>query len=168
MTVNNADILKIVTDIEAEYIKNLPPPYDVLYSKLAVMEFCGWIEQTFDDILKNYINNKLQLQTNKNYIEKEIIRRNSNFNYDNNFRKMLLNIIGIKNLEKFEYDLENKGALVSQLVPILGRYATERNDAAHTCTPRTTKTYQTPSVVLSDIKTITHIFIEIELEIMNY
>lgn len=59
MIVNNIAILQVVSDIETEYNKSIATHYAILYSKLAIIEFCGWVEQTFDSILQNYCFSKL-------------------------------------------------------------------------------------------------------------
>lgn len=170
MIADNTEILKIVGDIENRYNADMTTNlhFAILDSKLAIIEFCGWIEQTIDEILKAYINNKLIVQSNKDYIE-NIIKRTYGFTYDNHLRKMMISIIGMNKLENFEDYLENKGGLLSQLKPMLEMLTQERNKAAHTFTPQgTTITYQAPSVVLSQINTITPILQEIEQEIIQY
>lgn len=101
MTINNTEILQIVGDIETEYNKSTTTThYAVLYSKLAVIEFCGWIEQVFDEILDEYITDKLMLPANYNHIKNNIIAPNYGLHYEKNFRKMMMSIIGINNLER--------------------------------------------------------------------
>lgn len=103
MIIDNTEIVRIVTDIESEYNKSTTTThYAILYSKLAVIEFCGWIEQVFDSILDEYISSKLCLPANIVYIQNNIIKTNYGFHYDKNFRKMLISIIGINNLENLE------------------------------------------------------------------
>ena len=119
MIVNNTEILQVVREIDVEYNKITATHFAVLYSKLAVIEFCGWIEKTLDEIIKEYINNKLALQENKNYIESNIIKQTHGFSYENHFRKMFVNTIGIKNFENLEDDLEPNNASLTQLKAIL-------------------------------------------------
>ena len=126
MIIDNTEIVRIVTDIESEYNKSTTTThYAILYSKLAVIEFCGWIEQVFDSI---------------------------------------------NNLENLEDYLENYSGFLLQFKSILGSFTTTRNIAAHTYTPYAgaTVTYQSPSVVLSNIRLITPILQKIENLIMRY
>mgnify|MGYP001508713981 FL=1 len=171
MIIDNTEIVRIVTDIESEYNKSTTTThYAILYSKLAVIEFCGWIEQVFDSILDEYISSKLCLPANIVYIQNNIIKTNYGFHYDKNFRKMLISIIGINNLENLEDYLENYSGFLLQFKSILGSFTTTRNIAAHTYTPYAgaTVTYQSPSVVLSNIRLITPILQKIENLIMRY
>ena len=171
MTINNTEILQIVGDIETEYNKSTTTThYAVLYSKLAVIEFCGWIEQVFDEILDEYITDKLMFPANYNHIKKNIIAPNYGLHYEKNFRKMMMSIIDINNLESLEDALESHSAHLSTFKSILGSFTTTRNIAAHTYTPHSgfTTTYQSPSIVISNIHTITPILQDIEQLIMRH
>jgi uncharacterized Fe-S cluster-containing radical SAM superfamily enzyme len=67
----------------------------ILYSKLAILELCGWIEETQDEIIINYVKTKLQRVETITYFEKEIVDKIYGFHYNNQyFRKMLVYTIG--------------------------------------------------------------------------
>lgn len=169
MIIDNTEILRIVGDIETEYNKSTTTThYAILYSKLAVIEFCGWIEQIFDEILDAYITNKLVLPQNYSHIKDNVIKPNYGLHYDKNFRKMLMCIIGINNLESMEDDLDSHSGYLSTFKSILGSFTATRNVAAHTYTPYAgvTVTYQSPSIVISNIRAITPILQKIEQLIM--
>jgi hypothetical protein len=165
MTVNNTDILQIVNEIKIEYDRNQTKNhYAILYSKLAIIEFCGWIEQTFDNIIRDYAQRKLIVSD----IEKAIIKNNHGFRYDNNIRKMLMSCIGINNLENIEDCLEKTSGYLTILKTKLDTFTIYRNNAAHTYTPHgTTITYDAPSIILAEIQTITPILQKLEQEIMT-
>lgn len=169
MAVNNTGILLVVRDIETEYNKSTTTThYAILCSKLATMEFCGWIEQTFDEIIKDYARNKLRIPSNFDYIERTILKNNHGFHYENNIRKVLMNCIGINNLENFEDCLENTLGYLTVLRSKLNTFTTSRNNAAHTYTPYgTTITYVAPSVIVAEINIITPILQKLEQEIMK-
>lgn len=170
MTIDNTEILGIVSDIETEYSKSTTTThYAILYSKLAVIEFCGWIEQMIDAILIEYISNKLVESANFDFIKKNIIEQNYGLHYEKNVRKMLMNIVGMNNLESLEDSLESHSAYLTTLKSILGSFTTSRNTAAHTYTPYgATPTYQSPSVVISNIRTITPILQKVEQLVMSH
>jgi hypothetical protein len=171
MIADNTEISRIITEIENKYSASPPisQQWAILYSKLAVIEFCGWIEQTFDAILENYISNKIVLPKNVDFIKNSIIKRNYGLHYDNNFRNLIRNIIGMNRLENFEDYLENTNGSLTIFRTKLEMYTRERNNAAHTYSPNgTTITYQSPSAVLSEINTLTPILQTIETEIMKY
>src|SRR3990172_5850560 len=74
----------------------------LFYSKLAILELCGWIEESMDVIVKNCANQKLRNNDNLIFLEKEIIKKVHGFDYHNNFRKMLMQVIGLIRLEIIE------------------------------------------------------------------
>ena len=41
----------------------------IYYSKLALLELCGWIEESMDDIIRRYSNPKLKGKDNKEYLK---------------------------------------------------------------------------------------------------
>ena len=171
MIADNTEILKIVTELDNKYNASPPPnqQWAILYSKLAIIEFCGWIEQIFDEILTSYCSTKLVEQKYKDYHKKNIIDTNYGFHYEKNFQQMLIKTIGINNLENIEDCLENHLAYLSTFKSILGTFSKSRNIAAHTFTPTgTTITYDSPSIVISNINVITPILQKIEQEIMRY
>jgi hypothetical protein len=119
----------------------------IYYSKLALLELCGWIEESMDDIIRRYANSKLKDTNNKKYVEKKIIRPNHVFLYneDKGFREMLVKTIGIIQLEKLEIKLE-KQKIITRLTSALERIIKQRNQAAHTFLKGVTRTYDAPSV----------------------
>ena len=74
----------------------------IYFSKLAVIELCGWIEETLDDIIIKHGNRNLKTVENKNYCLNKIVSSNYGFQYNNNIRPMLINLLGLIQLEKFE------------------------------------------------------------------
>lgn len=85
------------------------PRDQLLYSKLAILEFCGWIEDSMDDIVNKYTVRKLKLPENVQYFEKQIVKRIYGFEYNLHFRKLMIGAVGIVRLEKIE---KNIGASV--------------------------------------------------------
>jgi hypothetical protein len=117
----------------------------IYYSKLALLELCGWIEESMDDIIRQYSNSKLKDDKNKKYLKNNIIKPNYGFRYDENFREMLVKTIGIIQLEKLEIKLEKQG-IITKLKSALKKIIEQRNEAAHTFLKGVTRTYDAPSV----------------------
>lgn len=171
MIVNDVEIRQIVSDLEVKYNSDITTnlQHAILDSKLAIIEFCGWIEQTFDEILVDYCANKLIKSDYLIFHQQKIIEPNYGFHYEKNFRGMILKTIGINNLESIEDCLENYSAFLSTFKSILGTFTVSRNKAAHTYTPRgALPSYDTPSIVLNNTNLITPILQKIEQEIMKY
>jgi hypothetical protein len=117
------------------------------FSKLAIIEVCNWIEEVQDKMLMQLTQDKIN-EENKKYIG-EIIKNNHGFGYNKNFRKLLLNIIGIIELEKVEKKLEDNGSALQRLRTELGNFKKERDRAAHTHIKEVTERYDAVSLTRS-------------------
>lgn len=162
--INYTDIENNILLIEAKYNDPSTTTHEqILYSKLAVLEFCGWIEESFDQILKDYSLTKVSV-VNQRYVDTAIIRKNYGFEYDSNTRPMFCRVLGIKNLEDMESILDDGRGVVTILKSLLSNYTTKRNDAAHKSTPLgTTLSYFAPSTVLGDFRSVKPIFLDLEM-----
>ena len=60
------------------------------YSKLALLELCGWIEESMDNVVQG-IKRRLKDEKNKEYVD-SIIKQNYGFGYEGNFRNMLMGV----------------------------------------------------------------------------
>ena len=63
-------------------------------SKLAILELCGWIEDSMDDVIQRCANKHLNEKGNLKHVEKSIIKVTHGFDYDLHFRNMLIKLIG--------------------------------------------------------------------------
>jgi len=138
----------------------------VYYSKLALLELCGWIEQSMDKIVFHYANHKLKDISNKKFLDKQIIGKTFGFTYEDHFRKMLLQTIGIISLEKLEKKLEQH-LVITQLKSILNTLKSKRNDAAHTHLKGVTVIYDAPSLTISNFTQIYPLLKDIEIGLKN-
>ncbi len=67
-------------------------PRDTLFlSKLAILELCGWIEISMDAIVRRCAKKNLKLQASRQSAE-AIIQRTYSFDYQQHFRKMLIQV----------------------------------------------------------------------------
>ena len=101
----------------------------LLYAKLVIVEVGGWVEMSMDDLVERAGNN-LNTSTNITYLEKEIIKKNYGFDYDRNFRQMLMKVIGLVRLEKLELRLDT--AKFTKMKAALELLKKARNSVAHT------------------------------------
>ena len=142
--VNKTEITRNLKELNARFQRTSRNPRDPLYySKLAIMETCGWIETTMDDMVstcaKKYINNV----DNVKYLD-ERIRRNYGFHYDRNFRRVLIDAIGLINVERLERTVDQ--AKFGSMKSALETLTIERNRAAHTYTRNATINISAPAV----------------------
>jgi len=164
--INYIDIEKNILIIEGKYVDPSTSTHEqILYSKLAVLEFCGWIEESLDQILKDYLLSRVVTQ-NQTYVIKNIIRKNSGFEYERYTRRMFCSVLGIKNLEIVETTLNGYGGQISALESLLLSYTRIRNDAAHNSTPvGTALSFNAPSIVLSHFRSIKPIISDLEITV---
>jgi len=140
---------------------------EIYYAKLGVLELCGWIESSFDEIVLGYANRCLRNNANKTFVKKQIIKPNYGFEYNKNVRPMLMKILGLVNLEKIEKKLETNGK-ITQLTSLLENLKDARNKAAHTFTKGTTITYDAPSVSKANFISLYSLIIELDNEIRDF
>jgi hypothetical protein len=100
-----------------------------LYSKMAILEVCGWIETAMDIIATKAMAKHLHEIKNQEAI-KTIIRNTYGFDYNGNFRKMIIKIIGYSGIEKIESKLDK--TKFSNLLSELKVLKESRDAHAHT------------------------------------
>ncbi|MCJ8320951.1 MAG: hypothetical protein HRT52_20000 [Colwellia sp.] len=134
-------IKKSLTEIDILYRRDVTGAHATHYAKLAHLELCGWIEQAQDKIVETSSSRFINDTDHKRDI-KNIIKKNSNMDYSNNFKKMLIEVIGRCGVEKLEKKVStlNKDILESELLTLKNT----RNAHAHTHTKECTMTLDSP------------------------
>lgn len=117
------------------------------YSKLAMLELCGWIEESMDNIVQMCANRELTLQASKNYIANQIVKPTYGFEYKKHFMKMLSYVIGLINIEKLENKLDS--IKKARLESALGTLKSARNREAHTHLKGVTRQVDSPSITIN-------------------
>lgn len=120
------------------------PNEPVFYSKMALLEYCGWIEESLDKIAKRCVKGKLSDSRHIRIFNNLIVRKNHGFQYYDNFRPMMIKTIGIVYMEELDLHLASLGDK-STLVNELEAIKKQRNDAAHTWVIGRTLSYPAPS-----------------------
>ena len=155
--VNYVDIENTLNYLDSTYLASMSDPLlPILLSKTALIEFSGWIEQSMDQILYDYLDSHICETYIIKYI-KDQIKKNYGFKYENNILRILSITIGAYNLENV-FDKIN----INLLKTLLDKYSNKRNNAAHTHT-----TYDAPSVILNDFKCVKPIITAIEHEVQS-
>lgn len=119
----------------------------LLLSKLAIIELCGWIEQSMDDIVRHIYKRCLKDVNNCKFVEKEIIKKTYGFEYHKHFRGMLTKTIGIVNVERIELSINQTKK--AKLEAVLSTLKKLRDAEAHTYIEGTMHTVNAPSVTLA-------------------
>ena len=73
------------------------------YSKLAILELCGWIEVSIDDLICRCVRRRVKDTIVMENFEKNVIKPVYGFHYSKHFRKMLCSALG----EITVHDIEN-------------------------------------------------------------
>jgi hypothetical protein len=158
------DIQSNLQSLDQQFQTSSSPSELQFCAKLAVIELCGWIEEAMDEIVLRCSSRCLRVQDNVNYCQKTIVSKNFGFEYDGNFRKMLIQLIGLAGVEKVE-SAADQGKL-SFLNTELSNLKTIRNRVAHTYTPANVQlTLTAPSTLLPKLATIFDGLSEIDREI---
>ena len=147
--VNKTTIEKNLKHIDNLYNKHIGDKEAVYYCKLAILEICGWIEETMDDIVRSCANKHLKDPSSITIIE-EIIQNTHSFKYRDNFRNMLKQLIGLINLENLENMFD--GTKFPVMESSLGALKQSRDDLAHTYIKGTTTTINAPSFSINHFK----------------
>ena len=160
--VNYVDIENTLNYLDSTYLASMSDPLlPILLSKTALIEFSGWIEQSMDQILYDYLDSHICETYIIKYI-KDQIKKNYGFKYENNILRILSITIGAYNLENVLNKIN-----INLLKTLLDKYSNKRNNAAHTHTLGTTTTYDAPSVIFNDFKCVKPIITAIEHEVQS-
>lgn len=149
--VSKGSITKNLNRLERLYNKSKTPKEGLFYSKLAMLEFCGWIEESMDDIINRCALKNLRKLSNRDYVGK-VIRRTSGFEYHAHFRMMLITLLGIIHIEKLEIRVDP--VKFQRLKSTLGSLKGPRDIQAHTHLKGVTMTLDAPSVTKSRFATV--------------
>jgi hypothetical protein len=101
-----------------------------MYSKLAVLELCGWLEEAIDKMILKCAKRKIKDNKNYKYIKDKIVDKNYEFDYEKHFRNMMVQIIGLHSFEKVENKMNS--AILLNFKSTLGTLKKIRDSEAHT------------------------------------
>jgi len=159
-----APIETLIRELESLYDAPVAPNHKDFYSKLALIEICGWLEISMDEIIKTYSTNKLIAQSYKDEVEQKVIDKTYGCDYKDHFRPMLIRLVGLKGVETLESELKTQ-AVFQILVSQLGSLWTLRCQVAHTSIAGVTMTYQAPSAMKRYLDSLHPILTTVEIEL---
>jgi len=120
----------------------------ILFAKMAILEYCGWLEITFDEIARNCVRRKLRTSSAREVLEEKISATHG-FKYKEHFRPLLAYGLGIFKLKKIETELNRNGELQTLKIN-LGNMNKMRREAAHTFTSGRTSRFDAPSAIIAN------------------
>jgi hypothetical protein len=145
-------ILENLRSLDYRYRKADSAKEALFCSKLAILELCGWIEESMDDVIRRCATRRLNEHDNRDFCEHEIIRRNYGFEYQINFRSMLIRLLGLVAVEKLEKKVDQ--TLYASMTATLSSLKITRNAEAHTHLKGTTRILNAPSVTIGQFRTL--------------
>ena len=139
--------------LDAAYTAPTTTPDDTQrYAKLAIIELCGWIEESMDDIVFRCSRRHLKVPENLKYCDTQVIKRTNGFEYEAHFRAMLIRVVGLINVEKVEGQVDQpKYVLMTAALRFLKKL---RDVEAHTHLKGSTRTLTAPSVMIGKFNEI--------------
>ncbi len=140
-------ILSNLWTLDRKYKNATGKKESLFYSKLAVLELCGWIEESMDDVVLRCARRHLRNQANFTYVQNEIVKRTYGFDYEQHFRRMLIQLLGVVNVERIEKSVDQSKRL--KLAATLDALKKVRDAEAHTHIKGVTRQINAPSVTLS-------------------
>ncbi len=105
-----------------------------------------------DDIVMRCSVRRLQVAGNRKFIEKKVVGPTYGFDYQEHFRKMLIHMLGMRDVERLERRVD--GAKKVQMEAVLSALKVVRNQEAHTHVKGVTKLINAPSVTISHFTSV--------------
>ncbi len=100
-----------------------------------------------DDVVLRCACRHLKDRENLKFVRKEIIKRTHGFEYQQHFRRMLIQLLGVINVERIEKSVDQNKRM--KLLATLNVLKTVRNTEAHTHIKGVTRHINAPSITLS-------------------
>lgn len=90
-----------------------------LFCKLSVIEFCGWVEVTIDEVVQRYISKKI---TNSALEKDATVVLNHVYGCDpeTDIQKILINIIGYSSFQHYAHKYSNEWAQIKRSINNIG------------------------------------------------
>lgn len=166
MPINTTNILSSLKSIDAKFSTETDPFELHLLAKLSILEACGWIEESFDNIILPYSSKYLNPTYQKRY-EDNFLKPNYGFSWSQNIEnRLLIGIFGLVKIQKLELTMDS--IKLQGLKSELGTLRNLRNILAHTHTdisilPRT----EAPSVIIGRVRRIEAYLKEFEKKLLK-
>lgn len=114
--------------------------------KLAILELCGWIELSMDDIVLRGCVRALKLKKNRDAV-REKVKLNYGFEYQKHFVSLITSLVGFHGFEIIEKTISE--AISVNFRSELANLKERRNSLAHTYYKGVTSHYDAPSITIS-------------------
>jgi hypothetical protein len=153
-------ILANLKTLDRNYTRATSLKESLFYSKLAILELCGWIEESMDDVVLRCAYRRLSEKDNKKFVEEQIVKKTHGFDYQPHFRRMLIQLLGIINVERIEKSIDQGKR--TKFTAALDGLKSIRNQEAHTHIKGVTRRINAPSVTLGEFSALYDGLLEFE------
>lgn len=140
-----ASVRQNVAVLSKAYKNAEEPKLQLFYAKLALIEVCGWIEETIDALVLRHAKHILFTTDEYDRYRKEIVDKQYGFHYKDNIVPMLVGLFGRSGVNEFE-SYHNR-VVLEMLKSSLGSLKEARNAYAHTHIKGVTPTVMAPSLL---------------------
>ena len=133
------------------------------YSKLAVLELCGWIEVSIDDFALRAVRKRVGDPSKRRKFSDNVINKVYGFHYTKHFRRIACSAVGEIVVARVEEEMDQTKR--AQLESDLNSLAVSRNSLAHTYVKGFTQQIDAPSTTIQRFNRIYAGLIEFETQV---
>lgn len=144
-------IRKNINDLNSRYVKARSTQDASYYSKLAILELCGWIEESLDEAVTRAGSRILKEETSKKYL-KDKIKKVYGFEYEKHLKSMIVCLVGVSGFEDIERSIDS--SIIINFKNELNTLKDRRNSLAHTYTRGVTHHYDAPSITIARLEKV--------------
>ena len=124
----------------------------ILYSKLATLELCGWIEVSMDDVAVRLAKRLLKEPSDRTEYESEVVKKVYGFAYESDFKRLLIGVVGRQGVARMEKLVDR--TLFDPMLGALRSLKPIRNSQAHTYVKGTTLVLDAPSITIAHLPVV--------------
>lgn len=151
--ISHSYIFKNLKYLDRKYQKSSSLTEASYCSKLAILELCGWIELSMDDIILRACIRGVRDPGFRKAINDKV-KRNYGFEYERHFQSMVTALIGYRGYEKIEKKVPTSVSV--NLKSELSILKERRNSLAHTYFKGVTPHYDAPSLTVQRYNTVSN------------
>ncbi len=158
--IDKVGIEKNLRQIDRLYARSSSAQEGLLFSKLAILELCGWIENSMDNIVLNTARQLIRQPKHLEYFKKEVVGKVYGFEYEKHFRRMVIALIGLHGVETMEKNVHLH--VFDPMCASLNALKPNRDTLAHGYIEGATTHLDAPSVILGRFRTVYAGLVDIE------
>ena len=152
-------ILSSLKSLDAKYRQAKSQKDNLFFSKLAILELCGWLEESIDEIVEDFAKKHIKNLNNRKLIQDKTTRTYG-FEYERHFKSLIIQLVGIVVFERIEANIDS--TKLQLFISSISSLVTRRNSEAHTHIKGVTKIIDAPSLTINHFNNIYDGLIEFE------